>query len=77
MERARECNCANSFFIFDVCARVEFESAYNLLVAIALVESQKAVLDQILASLISEPTQKTALKFKVYVKSFLVLFLKR
>lgn len=56
------------FLVFFVCARVEFESAYNLLVAIALVESEKAVLEQILANLISEPTQKTTLKFKVYVK---------
>lgn len=49
--------------------RVEFESAYNLLVAIALIESEKTVLEQILTSLISEPTQKTGLKFKVYVKA--------
>lgn len=49
--------------------RVEFESAYNLLVAIALIESEKTVLEQILAGLISEPTQKTALKFKVYVNA--------
>ncbi|KAH7042451.1 hypothetical protein BKA57DRAFT_125637 [Linnemannia elongata] len=48
----------------------EFESAYNLLVAIALIESEKTVLEQILAGLISEPTQKTALKFKVLSNIF-------
>ncbi|KAF9138409.1 hypothetical protein BGX30_009193 [Mortierella sp. GBA39] len=48
----------------------EFESAYNLLVAIALIESEKTVLEQILASLTSEPTQKTALKFKVLSNIF-------
>ncbi|KAF9105687.1 hypothetical protein BGX29_011653 [Mortierella sp. GBA35] len=48
----------------------EFESAYNLLVAIALNESNKAVLEQILATLITEPTQKTALKFKVLSNIF-------
>jgi translation initiation factor 3 subunit M len=48
----------------------EFESAYNLLVAIALVESEKSVLEQILASLTSEATQKTTLKFKVLSNIF-------
>ncbi|KAF9935228.1 hypothetical protein FBU30_006313 [Linnemannia zychae] len=48
----------------------EFESAFNLLVAIALVESNKAVLEQILAILVSEPNQKTTLKFKVLSNIF-------
>jgi hypothetical protein len=48
-------------------AIVEFEAAHNLLVAIVLIESDKAVLDQILKSLVSEPAQKTNIKFKVYV----------
>ncbi|KAF9111979.1 hypothetical protein BGX27_004160 [Mortierella sp. AM989] len=48
----------------------EFESAHNLLVAIALNDSDKAVLSEILKTLISEPTQKTPLKFKVLSNIF-------
>ncbi|KAF9199568.1 hypothetical protein BGZ49_010289 [Haplosporangium sp. Z 27] len=48
----------------------EFESAHNLLVAIALEDSDKAVLGQILKNLISEPNQKTAIKFKVLSNIF-------
>ncbi|KAF9356145.1 hypothetical protein BGX26_005656 [Mortierella sp. AD094] len=48
----------------------EFESAHNLLVAIALNDSDKAVLSQILKNLVSEPNQKTAIKFKVLSNIF-------
>ncbi|GJJ72594.1 translation initiation factor 3 subunit M [Entomortierella parvispora] len=48
----------------------EFEAAHNLLVAIVLIESDKAVLDQVLKSLVSEPTQKTNIKFKVLSNIF-------
>ncbi|KAG0044602.1 hypothetical protein BGZ83_010176 [Gryganskiella cystojenkinii] len=48
----------------------EFEGAHNLLVAIVLVESDKANVDQILKSLISEPAQKTNIKFKVLSNIF-------
>ncbi|KAG0097273.1 hypothetical protein BGZ93_003087 [Podila epicladia] len=44
----------------------EFESAFNLLVAIAIVDADKAVVEDILKTIVSEPTQKTAIKFKVY-----------
>jgi len=46
---------------------VEFEAAFNLLVAIALNDANKTGLEQILKTIISEPAQKTTLKFKVYV----------
>ena len=39
-----------------------------MLVAIVLVESDKSNVEQVLKSLISEPTQKTNIKFKVYVE---------
>lgn len=52
------------YFFFDV--NVEFESAFNLLVAIAIVDADKAVIEDILKTIVSEPTQKTAIKFKVY-----------
>lgn len=45
---------------------VEFEAAFNLLVAVAIVDADKAVVEDILKIVVSEPTQKTALKFKVY-----------
>ncbi|KAG0341938.1 hypothetical protein BG004_005846 [Podila humilis] len=48
----------------------EFESAFNLLVAIAIVDAEKSVVDDILKVIISEPTQKTALKFKVLSNIF-------
>lgn len=54
---------ADSFF-FDV--DVEFESAFNLLVAVAIVDADKVVVEDILKTIVSEPTQKTAIKFKVY-----------
>jgi len=58
----QETNCYHLFSNF-----VEFEAAHNLLVAIVLIESDKAVLDQVLKTLVSEPAQKTNIKFKVYV----------
>ncbi|KAG0013095.1 hypothetical protein BGZ81_001239 [Podila clonocystis] len=48
----------------------EFESAFNLLVAIAIVDAEKAVVEDILKTIISEPTQKTAIKFKVLSNVF-------
>ncbi|KAF8982411.1 hypothetical protein BGZ52_001820, partial [Haplosporangium bisporale] len=44
----------------------EFEAAFNLLVAVAIVDADKTVVEDILKVVVSEPTQKTALKFKVY-----------
>ncbi|KAF9312682.1 hypothetical protein BG000_002575 [Podila horticola] len=48
----------------------EFESAFNLLVAIAIVDADKAVIEDILKTIVSEPTQKTAIKFKVLSNVF-------
>ncbi|KAG0252872.1 hypothetical protein BG011_006705 [Mortierella polycephala] len=48
----------------------EFESAHNLLVAIVLVDADKAAVEQVLKTLILEPTQKTAIKFKVLSNIF-------
>ncbi|KAI8603129.1 hypothetical protein EDD21DRAFT_370018 [Dissophora ornata] len=48
----------------------EFEPAYNLLVAIALIDAEKDILEQILKTLISEPNQKTPIKFKVLSNVF-------
>ncbi|KAG0308669.1 hypothetical protein BGZ98_007241 [Dissophora globulifera] len=48
----------------------EFESAYNLLVAIALTDAQKDTLEQIIHTLITEPNQKTHIKFKVLSNVF-------
>ncbi|KAG0040899.1 hypothetical protein BGZ82_006772 [Podila clonocystis] len=48
----------------------EFESAFNLLVAIAIVDAEKAVVEDILKTIVSEPTQKTAIKFKVLSNVF-------
>lgn len=52
-------------------ALVEFESAHNLLVAIVLrdsdSDSDKTNVESVLKTLITEPTQKTVLKFKVWV----------
>ncbi|KAG0088744.1 hypothetical protein BGZ92_005783 [Podila epicladia] len=48
----------------------EFESAFNLLVAIAIVDADKAVVEDILKTIVSEPTQKTAIKFKVLSNVF-------
>ncbi|KAI1321041.1 hypothetical protein EDD11_008622 [Mortierella claussenii] len=48
----------------------EFESAHNLLVAIVLADADKTGLDTVLKTLISEPTQKTTLKFKVLSNIF-------
>ncbi|KAG9323729.1 hypothetical protein KVV02_006452 [Mortierella alpina] len=48
----------------------EFEAAFNLLVAIALNDANKAGLEQILKTIVSEPTQKTTLKFKVLSNIF-------
>ncbi|KAF9430182.1 hypothetical protein BGZ76_000940 [Entomortierella beljakovae] len=50
----------------------DFESAYNLLVAIVLSED-KSTLETVIKSLITEPTQKTALKFKVLSNVFNIL----
>ncbi|KAG0197479.1 hypothetical protein BGX28_009050 [Mortierella sp. GBA30] len=47
----------------------EFEAAFNLLVAVGL-NVNKDVLDQILKTIVSEPTQKTAIKFKVLSNVF-------
>ncbi|KAK3819906.1 MAG: hypothetical protein J3Q66DRAFT_335786 [Benniella sp.] len=51
----------------------EFESAHNLLVAIVLRENDKADVESVLKTLITEPTQKTALKFKVLSNIFNIL----
>ncbi|KAF9350949.1 hypothetical protein BGX26_010932 [Mortierella sp. AD094] len=51
----------------------EFESAYNLLVAIILPDNDKAALETVLKILITEPTQKTPLKFKVLSNIFNIL----
>ncbi|KAF9195131.1 hypothetical protein BGZ51_004558 [Haplosporangium sp. Z 767] len=48
----------------------EFESAHNLLVAIVLIDADKAAVEQILKTLILEPTQKSAIKFKVLSNIF-------
>ncbi|KAF9435344.1 hypothetical protein BGZ76_006476 [Entomortierella beljakovae] len=48
----------------------EFESALNLLVAISLNDSDKAVLGQVLKIVVGEPNQKTPLKFKVLSNIF-------
>ncbi|KAF9423626.1 hypothetical protein BGZ94_008221 [Podila epigama] len=48
----------------------EFESAFNLLVAIAVVEAEKTVINDILKTVGTEPTQKTALKFRVLSNIF-------
>ncbi|KAF9392608.1 hypothetical protein CPB97_000061 [Podila verticillata] len=48
----------------------EFEAAFNLLVAVAIVDADKAVVEDILKIVVSEPTQKTALKFKVLSNVF-------
>ncbi|KAF9987907.1 hypothetical protein BGZ75_010315 [Mortierella antarctica] len=48
----------------------EFEAAFNLLVAIALNDANKTGLEQILKTIVSEPTQKTTLKFKVLSNIF-------
>ncbi|KAF9281395.1 hypothetical protein BGZ68_006655 [Mortierella alpina] len=48
----------------------EFEAAFNLLVAIVLNDTNKTGLDQILKTVVSEPTQKTTLKFKVLSNIF-------
>lgn len=37
-----------------------------MLVAVAIVDADKAVVEDILKIVVSEPTQKTAMKFKVY-----------
>ncbi|KAF9112883.1 hypothetical protein BGX27_002640 [Mortierella sp. AM989] len=51
----------------------EFESAYNLLVAIILSDNDKGTLEIVLKSLITEPTKKTPLKFKVLANIFNIL----
>ncbi|KAI9235863.1 hypothetical protein MVEG_04762 [Podila verticillata NRRL 6337] len=48
----------------------EFEAAFNLLVAVAIVDADKTVVEDILKVVVSEPTQKTALKFKVLSNIF-------
>ncbi|CAO3570328.1 unnamed protein product [Mortierella alpina] len=48
----------------------EFEAAFNLLVAIALNDANTTGLEQILKTIISEPAQKTTLKFKVLSNIF-------
>ncbi|KAF9582051.1 hypothetical protein BGW38_000721 [Lunasporangiospora selenospora] len=48
----------------------ELEPAFNLLVAIVLAESEKASLESLLKTLITEPTQKTAIKLKVLSNIF-------
>ncbi|KAF9295982.1 hypothetical protein BGZ74_010528 [Mortierella antarctica] len=48
----------------------EFESAFNLLVAVAIVDADKVVVEDILKTIVSEPTQKTAIKFKVLSNVF-------
>ncbi|KAF9961519.1 hypothetical protein BGZ72_003357 [Mortierella alpina] len=48
----------------------EFEAAFNLLVAIALNDASKTGLEQILKTIVSEPTQKSTLKFKVLSNIF-------
>lgn len=51
----------------------EFESAYNLLVTIVLRDDDKTNMETVLKTLITEPTQKTVLKFKVLSNVFNIL----
>ncbi|KAI8597836.1 hypothetical protein EDD21DRAFT_384327 [Dissophora ornata] len=51
----------------------EFEPAHNLLVSILLPDTDKTNLETVLKTLITEPTQKTTLKFKVLSNIFNIL----
>ncbi|KAG0365882.1 hypothetical protein BC939DRAFT_520168 [Gamsiella multidivaricata] len=51
----------------------EFESAYNLLIAVVVPDANKAHLETVLKTLTTEPAQKTPLKFKVLSNIFNIL----